>query len=98
MKMVAFLIVLVFAVFGFSEFLHIVKSFLYFRKTETGITLLVDLKEEIAEKQVMYVCENYVWYGKRQADRIVFKTDSISAQTSDNCREIVLKYGMKFDL
>lgn len=98
MKTVAFLIILVFAVFGFSEFLHIIKSLFNCKKAKTGTALVVDLKDGIAEKQVIYVCENLVWYGKRQADRVVFKTDNIDEKTRENCRNIALKFGIKFDL
>ena len=98
MKIIAFIILLVFAVFGFSEFLHIVKSSLNSKKAKKGITLVVDLKQDMAEKQVMYVCENLVWYGKDYANRLVFKIDNIDEKTRENCRNIALKYGIKFDL
>ncbi len=98
MQTVFFLVVLVFAVLGFSEFLHIIKSFINSKNAKTGTTLFVDLKDGIAEKQVIYVCENSVWYGKRYADSVVFKTDGIDEKTRENCRHIALKYGLKFDL
>ena len=98
MKTVAFLIILVFAVFGFSEFLHIVKSLFNCKKAKTGTTLVVDLEDGVAEKQVINVCENLVWYGKGYANRVVFKTDNIDEKTRENCRNIALKFGIKFDL
>lgn len=98
MQTVVFLVVLVFAVLGFSEFLHIIKSFLNSKGAKTGTTLIVDLKDGIAENQVIYVCENLVWYGKRYADNVVFKTNKIDEKTRENCRYIALRYGFEFDL
>lgn len=95
MEYVGLIILLVFAVFGFSEFLHILKLYIVFPKAKTDSKLVVRLKNDTAEKQTLHTCEQFCWYGKRFASDIVFECDELKAQVYERCRRIALKYGIK---
>lgn len=98
MKTVVFLILIVFAVFGLSEFLHTVKLFIIFPKRRLYSHLVVNLQNSTAEKQIQYVCEQYVWHGASFADFIVPCAQNLDDNTRERCRQIAKKYGLKFDL
>ncbi len=95
MKTVLFFVILVFAVFGLSEFLHILKLFWIFPKRKLWAHLFVNLQNETAEKQVLFACEQYIWHGKNFADFIVLNADNLNTENYEKCKNIADKYGIK---
>ena len=95
MKLFLILIVLVFAVFGFSEFLHNLKLFLIFPRGKMHSHLVVELENNTAEQQLLFVCEQYAWYGNSFADYIVPSFEKLDAQTCERCKKIAEKRGIK---
>ncbi len=95
MKIVLMLICFLFAVFGLSEFLHILKLFWLFPKRKLWAHLVVNLQNETAERQMVYVCEQYLWHGENFADFIVFNADNLNIENYERCKNIAQKYGMK---
>lgn len=95
MQYFCFIILLVFAIFGFSEFLHILKLFIVFPKAKINSCLVVKLKNATAEKQMLHTCEQFCWYGKRFADSITFKYEGLDEPIFERCQKIAQRYGMK---
>lgn len=95
MKIVLMILCIVFAVFGLSEFLHIVKLFFIFPKRKLWAHIVVNLQNETAEKQILYVCEQYKWHGKSFADFIVFNANSLNEENYSHAKIIAEKYGFK---
>ena len=96
MKAIIFLIILVFAVFGFSEFLHLLKLRLIFPRRRLCAHFVINLQNDTAEKQLLYVCEQYKWHGKSFADFIVPFCDNLDDDTFERTREIAQEHGIKF--
>lgn len=95
MKTVLILVCIVFAVFGLGEFLHILKLFAIFPHRKLWAHLVVNLQNETAEKQTLYVCEQYIWHGENFADFIVLNADNLSRENYERCKNIADKYGIK---
>lgn len=95
MKIVLMLLCIVFAVFGLSEFLHIVRLFFIFPKRKLWAHIVVNLQNETAQKQILYVCEQYKWHGKSFADFIVFNGSALSEENYLYAKIIAEKYGFK---
>lgn len=95
MKILAFIILVIFAVFGFSEFLHIVRMFLIFPQKKVNTKVVIELQNGIAEKQLLYVCEQYNWYGKYFADAVYVNTDNLDEENYNNCKAIAKKYDIE---
>ena len=95
MEIFCFLCLLIFAILGFSEFLHIIKLHIIFPKAKINSCLVIKLFDETAEKQTLYACEQFNWYGKRFADSLCFNCDELSFDVYARCRKICEKYGIK---
>lgn len=96
MKTVFFLILLFFALFGFSEFLHILKLFLIFPKKKTNTKLIIYLHNQTAEQQLAYVGEQYFWHGNKFADIVIPVCEALDEETFERCKLIAGKYNIKF--
>lgn len=95
MKIVLMLLCVVFAVLGLSEFLHIIKLFFIFPKRKLCAHIVVNLQNETAQKQILYICEQYFWHGKSFADFIVFNANSLNEENYLHAKAIAEKYGFK---
>lgn len=95
MKTFLLLVFLIFAVFGLSEFLHILKLFIIFPKRRLYSHLVVNLQNKTAEKQLLYICEQYKWHGKSFADFIVLGVGELDTQTYNKCKSIANRYGIE---
>jgi len=93
---ILFLSLLVFAVFGFSEFLHILRLKIIFPKRKMYAHIVINLQKDTAEKQLLYACEQWLWYGKNYADFIVPNVSALDDESYENCKQIAQKYGVKF--
>ena len=96
MKMLLFLIMLIFAVFGFSEFLHILKLRIIFPKRKMYSHLVINLQNDIAERQLLFACEQYKWYRSDFADFILLSCENLDEETYIRCSEIAKKYNVKY--
>lgn len=96
------LLTLAFAIFGLTEFLHILKLFIIFPKRKMNSHLIINLQNNLAESQLTYVCEQYRWLGTQYAENIHLICDYIDDDTYFRCKQIADKYGItikrKFDL
>ncbi len=95
MENVILVVLLIFAIFGFSEFLHILKLFIIFPKSKIDSQLVIKLKNATAIKQTVYTCEQFCWYGKRFADSLKFECSDLDDEIYESCRKIAQKYGIK---
>ncbi len=96
MKPIIFIIIFVFAIFGLSEFLHILKLYFIFPKRKMYSHLVINLQNNTAEKQLLYAYEQYTWHGEGYADFLVFNCDNLSDEVYERCRVIANKYGLKY--
>lgn len=96
MKPFIFLIILVFSIFGFSEFLHILKLHLIFPKRKMCSHLVINLQNENAEKQLLYALEQYNWLGEAYADFLVLNCDNLNDEVYERCKKIAQKYGINY--
>ena len=94
MKIVFLVVVLLFAIFGLSEFLHILKLKIIFPKKNLNSHVVVNLQNGIAEKQLFFVCEQMRWYGKNYADFIIPIVSNLDEESYINCKQIAEKYGV----
>lgn len=95
MEYVCLFVLLIFALFGFSEFLHILKLFIAFPRAKINSRLIVRLKNSIAEKQLLHTCEQFCWYGKRFANDICFECEDLESEVYERCKKIAARYGIK---
>ena len=95
MKMLLSLVLLIFAVFGFSEFLHILKLKIIFPRRKMCSHIVVNLQNDTAEKQLLYACEQYNWHRGDFADFIVLSCENLDDETDIRCSEIAKKYNKK---
>ncbi len=95
MEIFCVLCLLAFAVFGFSEFLHIMRLHIVFPKAKINSCLVIKLRDDTAEKQTLYTCEQFRWYGRRFADSISFNCDELSVEVYNHCQKICEKYGIE---
>ncbi len=95
MKFLLFLFVLVLAMLGFSEFLHILKLFWVLPKCNADTRLFIRLKEEIALKQIAFAGEQYLWLGKKYADSVIAVANGLTDQTLLECQDLAKKYNIK---
>ena len=96
MKVFLLFVLVCFAVFGLSEFLHILKLRLIFPKRKLYAHLVINLQNATAEKQLLYVCEQYNWHRGAFADFIVPFCDNLDNETYERCKKIAEKYDVKF--
>ncbi len=96
MKILLFFLLLVLAVFGFSEFLHILKLKTIFPKRRLYSHIVINLQNGIAEKQIVYVCEQMLWHGKNFADFIVLNVENLDKENYELCKGIAEKYDIKY--
>ncbi len=89
-----YFIFIIFAVFGLSEFLHMLKLFIIFPKAKIKSQLIIKLKNETAEKDVVYICEQFCWYGKKFADTLIFNCEELTCDIYERCKKITEKYGL----
>ena len=96
MKVLLFVIVLVFSVLGLCEFLHLLKCVLIFPKRQMKSTLVVMLKEETAIRQIIFAGEQYRWLGTKLAERVIVVAENISYDTLAECESLAFRYNFKF--
>ncbi len=95
MKLFLIFIVLVFSIFGLCEALHNLKLLLIFPKRKMQSSMVVILKENTAEQQMLFVGEQYKWMGTKFADRVIAVCENFSAEMVEECKSIADKYGIK---
>ena len=96
MQPIILIVLLVFAIFGFSEFLHILKLYLIFPKRKMCSHLVINLQNETAEKQLLYAIEQYNWFGAGYADFLVLNCDNLNDDVYERCKKIAQKYDIKY--
>lgn len=102
MKIFIFAILFIFAIFGLSEFLHVIKLKVFRPKEKMCWHIVINLQNPIAERQMMFAFEQLKWHGRDFADFIIFNCDDLNSDTYVRCNEIANKYNVnlpkKFDL
>lgn len=96
MKTLFCVVILFFAVFGLSEFLHILKLHLIFPKRKMCSHLVINLQNNTAEQQLLFACEQLNWHRGAFADFIVPYCDNLDNATYLRCKEIAEKYGINY--
>lgn len=95
MKIFIFLIMLFFSLFGFSEFLHLIKLKVIFPKRKMCSQLMLILQNDTAEQQLTFACEQLNWYGDKFADMVFADCKNLDEITYIRCQEIANRYGVK---
>lgn len=96
MKLLIFLVVLIFFILGLCEFLHLLKCFLVFPKRKMHSTLVVMLKEDTAISQIVFAGEQYKWLGSKLADRVIIVASGLRYETLTECEKLAMRYNFKF--
>ena len=105
MKVLFFVVILVFSVLGLCEFLHFLKCILIFPNRQMCSTLVVMLREETAnsgivkvngKSQVTFAGEQYKWLGNKLADRVLVVAENLNSDTLSECENLSAKYNLKF--
>ena len=96
MKVLFFVVILVFSVLGLCEFLHFLKCILIFPNRRMCSTLVVLLREETAISQVTFAGEQYKWLGNKLADRVLVVAENLNSDTLSECENLSAKYNLKF--
>lgn len=96
MKVLLFVVILVFSVLGLCEFLHFLKCILIFPKRRMHSTLVVMLREETAISQITFAGEQYKWLGTKLADRVIIVAENLKQDTFSECESLAARYNFKF--
>ncbi len=94
---ICFFILLFFAIFGFCEMIHFIRLKFIFPKRKMNTELIIHLENEIAEKQLMFAGEQYLWLGNKYADTIVAENTKLDFNTYMRCKRIADKYNIIFN-
>ena len=95
MKLLFFIVLIIFAVFGLSEFLHILKMKYHKDISFKKLNIIVVLCNDDAEKQLIYIGEQYRWYGLKIFSRLVFDTRKLDKEKYEKCKKIAVDYGFE---
>lgn len=93
---ICFFVLLIFAIFGFCEAVHLLKLIILFPKRRMNSQLIIRLENEIAEKQLIFAGEQYLWLGNKFADSILADSSYLDKSTYLRCKKIAQKYNIKF--
>lgn len=86
---------IIFALFGLSEFLHLLKlKFISGKKAATYSVLL--LSNNLPDRQIVYAGEQRVWLGKAYADHIIVVNTGLDETDDIACRTAADKYGIDY--
>ena len=96
MQPIIFIIILFFAILGFSEFLHILKLFIIFPKRKMCSHIVINLQNDYAEKQLLYAVEQYTWLGSGYADFLVLDCSNLDDEVYKRCKIIAQKYDINY--
>ncbi len=91
---ICFFILLIFAVFGLCEAVHLLKLMLIFPKRRMNSQLIINLNNKTAEKQLIFAGEQYLWLGNKFADSIIANGKDLSFDTYLSCKKIAEKYNI----
>ena len=95
-EFICFFILLVFALFGFCEAVHLLKIMLLFPKRRMESQLVIRLNNKNAEKQLIFAGEQYLWLGDKLADIVLADNSDLDTVTYSRCKEIAKKYNILF--
>lgn len=95
-KYICFFIMLLFALFGLCEAMHILWLKFIFPKQKMNSQLIIHLDNKTAEKQLLFAGEQYLWLGNKYADSILADNSNLEFNTYIRCREIAEKYNIIF--
>ena len=86
LKYILIALCLIFALFGLSEFLHLLKlKFISGNKAATYSLLL--LSDNMPDRQIAYAGEQRLWHGNAYADHIIAVNAGISDKDDRLCRD-----------
>lgn len=95
LKYILIALCLIFALFGLSEFLHLLKlKFISGNKAATYSLLL--LSDNMPDRQIAYAGEQRLWHGNAYADHIIAVNAGISDKDNKLCRDTANKYGIDY--
>ncbi len=95
MRILLVLIFFLFSIYGLSEFLHFLKIRFLLPKGNKNIHIVVKLYEDFAVSQLVFVGEQYLWYGNKYADFITADSSDLSEATALECEKLAKKYNIK---
>lgn len=88
MTVFLYFIVVLLAILGISEIIHCAALWLTRPKVMPKRLLVVSLDEAFAEAQVMTVLCEFMWSGKKYADKAVFLTDNLTEDTIKKLKKL----------
>lgn len=95
-ELIFFLIFLIPALLGVSEIIHLVRMSLYSLKGINSPYVVVWLKDDTAENQILSVCEQYSWSGKKYAQNIVAINSMLGDEKFEICSKMAEKNNIYF--
>ena len=95
MKLILFFVILILAILGLSEFLHILKLLFISQKRKMYTRLYIELHEDTALKQLAFAGEQLLWLGSKYAEKVVAVGDGLTEETLFECKRLSEKYGIE---
>ncbi len=77
-----FTLIIFLAIIGISEVLHLLAQFIVKPKKRANKYLIIPLDSSDAEQQILSVLCEFKWSGKKLADKVIFLTDALEANTA----------------
>ena len=95
MKYLLFFVILILAILGLSEFLHILKLLFILPKFKMHTQLYIGLQEDTALKQIAFAGEQLLWLGNKYAENVFAVGDGLTEEMLFECQRLSKKYGIE---
>ena len=95
-ELIFFLVFLIPALLGVSEIIHLVRMSLFSLNGINSPYVVVWLKDDTAENQILSVCEQYSWSGKKYAQNIIAINSTLSDDKFEICKQMAEKNNIYF--
>ena len=90
------LLVLVPAVLGVSEIIHLIKTAIHSPSKRPKNYWVVMLEKGSAEQQLKYAVLKYAWQNNDYKNLVII-TNDVSGEELENCKELAQKYGIELN-
>lgn len=87
---ILFVVLLVFAILGITEFFYILNMMFYYPKTRTTSYAFIVLKNQHALKQLEFLWQKNKWQGDAFAIGIIAITDNLQENELSECMEFII--------
>lgn len=88
------LFLLVPAMLGIAEIMHLIKLYLIERNNSLSPYIIIILKNETANEQILSVVENYRWQGEKYAENIIAVNSFLSEENQEIYADLARKHNL----